>query len=466
MLDVEIEVGDVRDELRVRLRLIPRAHDPEPDAHAVLLHEPGNDRVERPLSRREHVRVIGVEREQRAAVLKHEAAFPGTDAAAESVVRALDERDDVAVPVDGGKIDRIAAVRGRDAFERRRLDGGGGVRRIDHRRPRSRVLLVDQRRERCRREARIGRVAEHIGIGELLRFDHHVQRSRAVEPIFTQRKLLHDVEHQQRGKALRVRRQLEYLPAVVRRRDRGDPLGSELGEIRGGHRAAVRAQRVDDRAGNRSCVECRSAVGCDRAQRLRERRIREPLARARRAAVDEERRRSAHVAGELVGVGRPSLRDDVGHRKSLFGVEHRRREHVGHSKAPEPRLQRLPSGDASGHGHRIDTRRRHRRQAARSEQRGRETGRRPPARVQSVRPIRLGFVDDREQIAADAVHLGLDDAEHGVGRNRRVGRGAAALEDLHPRARGQRLARSDDAERRGYFRPAGDDGHDFGFRMT
>src|SRR5688572_28404260 len=72
-LDVHAEVGDVAHELRVRLALVPTAHDPEADLDLALLHECGNDRVQRTLVRLERVRTIFVEREQAAAVLQHEA---------------------------------------------------------------------------------------------------------------------------------------------------------------------------------------------------------------------------------------------------------------------------------------------------------------------------------------------------------------------------------------------------------
>ena len=55
LLDGDPVVDDVRDELRVRLRLVPAAHDAEPDLHVVLLHERRDDRVQRPLARRQRV---------------------------------------------------------------------------------------------------------------------------------------------------------------------------------------------------------------------------------------------------------------------------------------------------------------------------------------------------------------------------------------------------------------------------
>ena len=54
------------------------------------------------------------------------------------------------------------------------------------------------------------------------------------------------------------------------------------------------------------------------------------------------------------------------------------------------------------------------------------------AGVQSVELLRLGVPVDDEQIAADAAAHRLDDAHHGVGGDGRVGRVAAALENVEP----------------------------------
>ena len=99
LLRGQAEVGDVGHELRVRLRLVPSAHDPEGDPRAVLLHESRDDRVERPLARSQRVRVVRLEREQRATVLQHEAGAIRDDAGSEPGVVALDERHHVAVAI-------------------------------------------------------------------------------------------------------------------------------------------------------------------------------------------------------------------------------------------------------------------------------------------------------------------------------------------------------------------------------
>ena len=51
-LNVHFEVHQVRDELRVRLRLVPTAHDPKRHADISFLRERRNNRVQRPLSPR------------------------------------------------------------------------------------------------------------------------------------------------------------------------------------------------------------------------------------------------------------------------------------------------------------------------------------------------------------------------------------------------------------------------------
>ena len=59
-------------------------------------------------------------------------------------------------------------------------------------------------------------------------------------------------------------------------------------------------------------------------------------------------------------------------------------------------------------------------------------GRRPAAGVDAVQRSGCGVVDDREQIAADAVHHRRDDAHHRVGGDGRVDGVAAAREHDAP----------------------------------
>ena len=144
----------------------------------------GNDRVQRALARSEHVRMVGLQREQRAAVVQHEAGSRRHDAAAEARIQALNQRDDVAVLVDGGQVDRVAAARVGQAVERDGLHVARGACAGSIRRARSFARsLLSMRRHRHRREPRIRHVAQHVGIRELLRLDHHVQGARAVQAV-------------------------------------------------------------------------------------------------------------------------------------------------------------------------------------------------------------------------------------------------------------------------------------------
>ena len=83
---------------------------------------------------------------------------------------------------------------------------------------------------------------------------------------------------------------------------------------------------------------------------------------------------------------------------------------------------------------------------------GGQPRRSPSAGIQSVQLPGLGFINDREQIAADAVHGRLDHSERRVGRDGRVDRIAAFFEHARARLRRQRLAGRHDAELRDHHR--------------
>src|SRR4029077_7804900 len=98
-------MGDV---LRVCLRLVPPAHDPERDARIPLFHEGGNYGVQGPLSGGERIGRGGLEREERTAVVQYEAGAVGDDARSKIRVIALNQRDHVAIAIDGAEIDGAA----------------------------------------------------------------------------------------------------------------------------------------------------------------------------------------------------------------------------------------------------------------------------------------------------------------------------------------------------------------------
>ena len=149
LLDGEAVVDDVRHELRVRLALVPAAHDAEADLVVALLHEGRDDGVQRALARRQRVRLVLAQREQAAAVLQHEAGARRHQSRAEAAVVALDERHDVAVLVDDRHVDRVVALRVGDAGQpirqhlARRLVGNDQLGALDG------AGLVEHRRGRA-----------------------------------------------------------------------------------------------------------------------------------------------------------------------------------------------------------------------------------------------------------------------------------------------------------------------------
>ncbi len=71
-LNIHLVIGNVGDELRVRLGLIESAHDSEGDALIAARHEAGNDRVQRALVAGEGIWRRWIKREESAAILQDE----------------------------------------------------------------------------------------------------------------------------------------------------------------------------------------------------------------------------------------------------------------------------------------------------------------------------------------------------------------------------------------------------------
>src|SRR5207248_2629777 len=94
-------IHHVRDELRVRQRLVGAAHNPKSHVNISMLHEGGNDRMKRPLARSKGVQMFGIEREESAPVLQSKAHSVYNDPGPEAGVIALDQRSNVAVFIDG-----------------------------------------------------------------------------------------------------------------------------------------------------------------------------------------------------------------------------------------------------------------------------------------------------------------------------------------------------------------------------
>src|SRR5438445_2831839 len=103
-------IETARDERRLRLRLAFAAHGPVDEARAAVLEIHGRDqRVQGALAGSKGIGLAGIQREERAAILKDHAGVPGHEARAPREVHRLDERDRVALSIGGDDGDGVAA---------------------------------------------------------------------------------------------------------------------------------------------------------------------------------------------------------------------------------------------------------------------------------------------------------------------------------------------------------------------
>ncbi len=299
-------------------------------------------------------------------------------------------------------------------------------------------------------------VPDQVGIGELLGLDHRVQRPRRVKAEVAHRERLHQIEHDERGDALTVGRDLADLPAPIRRRDGLHPFDIEICEVLCVHRAAARLEQGHDGLRSRALVVAVTSALGDSRERPCKVRVAEDRAGRRHASVDQEGTGRVGFGLEQRQRTGPESGRDLRDRKSFLGIVDGRRQQVGHRQSPEFLAHRMPARDHARHGDRVRAARRQFGDAGGLQILRRQRARSPAARVEAMERARLGLVDERKQIAADAVARGLHQAHHRVGRDGGVDGVAAALEHLHAGAGGQHLAGRDDAQTRGHLRPAGE----------
>ena len=381
-----------------------------------------------------------LEGEQRTAIVQHEAAALDRDAGAEQPEIALDQRHHVAVAIDGREIGGVGARIGRLAGADAAVRMGG----IDELRAFAAIVRRNHPRNRHLGKAGIGDISQHIGIGELLRLDLEVQcLDRIVSPL-VDRGGAHDVEHHERCDALLVGRQFIDRPAAVVGRDRIDPFRGEVGEVVRGHGAAEPRRGRKNALRDRALVEGVAAVLGDRGERGREIGIAEDFADLGSATPRQENPRRLGVAEEIVGAVAPIFAEQLADREPRLGMRDRRSEHIGKALGTEAAQQRIPAGDRARHSRGMDARVRHVAGAVGDEECGGERLRRPAGGVEAVDLLRLGVIDDGEQVAADAAHHRRHQTHGGVGRDRGVDRIAAALQHGGTGARRDRMLRRDD----------------------
>src|SRR6266436_4157115 len=108
LLGVHAPIQHAVQEMSVPDRLILPAHDAERHYRAAVLDEhPGDDRVERPLARRNGVGMAGDRAKAGPAIVQQHAAVRRQDAGPEAREERVDERAGVPVAVDDAEIDRV-----------------------------------------------------------------------------------------------------------------------------------------------------------------------------------------------------------------------------------------------------------------------------------------------------------------------------------------------------------------------
>ena len=115
---------------------------------------------------------VGIQREQRAAIVQDEARAFRHDSRAEIRIVALDQRHHVAVAIHDAQIDGVCcrAAACPATTLQFALSGSISLARV------AANSLESSCAHRQLRKFRIADVAHQIGIGQLLRFDHGVQR--------------------------------------------------------------------------------------------------------------------------------------------------------------------------------------------------------------------------------------------------------------------------------------------------
>ena len=133
------------------------------------------------------------------------------------------------------------------------------------------------------------------------------------------------------------------------------------------------------------------------------------------------------------------------YRVALLRVEDRRLEQIAPGKMTEAAVERIPSGDSSGHRHCVDANGRHRDHALCFKVLDRQSLRSPSARVQAIKLAGFGVPVDCKEITTHAVRHRLGHAENGVGSDSCVNRRAAMSQNLRSGNGGLRVAGGNDA---------------------
>ena len=207
-------------------RLILAAHDAERhDGAPVLGHETGNQRVQRPLARRDRVRMAWLDAKARPAVVEQHAASRRHHGRTKRVSDRIDQRAGIAITIDHAEVDRVRVHRRTGHLEISGAIEPDARRRLGRKVVRQQLLDIDVDQTRIAERA----LAHQIGVARRLGFE--MEPLDAHRPVAAELERGKQVEHHQHRDAGTVGRALPHLASAVRREDRHDLFGSVRGEI-------------------------------------------------------------------------------------------------------------------------------------------------------------------------------------------------------------------------------------------
>ena len=255
-------------------------------------------------------------------------------------------------------------------------------------------------------------------------------------------------QDRERGESLRRRRKAGGLSAPVGNAQRLDPLGLVPSEVVGRQRTAGGARAPREPPGERAPVECVASAPSDLFEGRREIGLHEALA-PQKVGMEDAPEPVAEIDGRLVaeeirGVGgfaalarrrgKPVARVDDG-RLEQRAPRDRRGQRVAAQHVGRP-----PTRHDAGHGQRRGPAA-HGNRRAEAGAIGREVGggARPAGGVQRAKRPVASVVDQPEAVAADPVHVRVDDGDSGARGDGGVHRVAAPLEDRQSSLGGQRM---------------------------
>ena len=433
-----------------------------PSHHAERSHglpapgqEPGDDGVERPLAGGQLVGMPRAQREPPSSVLQRDTRTGNDDPRSETREVGLDEADQAALVVGGAQIHGVggtgidthrgpcdrtqATATGRDVRIGEQSCGGHiGMLRVG-----DEGVRVGERHLGGLQGAMPGTRARGGGDrgGNARPAERgHIRRVVAVE----------DPERHQRGDTLPVRRDLPDLVVAVGDADGVHPGGPVPGQV-GGVESPTRAgrERHESFCGLAG-VEVGPRAGAECPQGRRGGRAAPHLPDAGsatfRGEVTQElflrriRVRSCSRRGRNHGLG-PRGRDDRGDRESFLGQRRGRLEQLGERQSSEPRVEVGPRPYCPRDRHRRPAVPRHLGVTPRAQVLGPPSPAGPTRSVEAVQAVPVPH--QREGVRTEPVAGRLDDGQRGGGRDRRIHRVAAALQNGESRLRGDRLGGGD-----------------------